>query len=361
MAQRVLNSILEENGIEHDPSSEGAAQLLFLPNRGDWYDSISRRDGDFFDPMTAWSARIKAIVNSDSEEAEKIRAASDAARKRREGLREASVGSGADSLISTFNATYTVEDILVQSGYDQRGNTFRHPHSETGSFSASFKDGRVHSLSSADPLYTGGSGGGAHDAFSAFQILFHNGDQRKALIDAGDEWVKIGSESWNRVARRKYAEEKAEERKTASELTRNVRGPRPEIYYLLDEIPHIEFGIDGFTSTGLTAFAGEAGLGKTSTVVPLCAYVSHLIGDPSDSLTLNPILRRKIVYVTEDARQVQTLLYGLLRHQSTATSDEFREWFHVFEADRLSPEDLADDIQKWRNEFSYTASCYVPV
>jgi len=355
ISQRVLNSILEENGIEHDPSSEGAAQLLFLPNRGEWYDQISRRDGVCFDPMTAWSARIKAIVNRDAEEAAKVREAREAAKKRREGLREASVGRSADSIISTFNSTYTVEDILVQSGYDQRGNNFRHPHSETGSFSASIKNGRVHSLSSSDPLYTGGGGGGAHDAFSAFRTLCHSGDQREALIDAGDEWIRIGAESWNTVQRRKYAEEKAEERKTASEKNRKDRGPRQEFDYILSEVPHIEYGIDGFTSTGVTAFAGEAGLGKTSTIVPLCACIAHLIGDPFDVFTLNPVLRRKIVYITEDARQVQTLLYGLLRHQSKATTHEFHEWFHVFEADRISPDDLAHDIETWREEFRYVA------
>lgn len=37
MSQRVLNLLLAESGIEPDCASEGAGQLLYLPNRGEWY------------------------------------------------------------------------------------------------------------------------------------------------------------------------------------------------------------------------------------------------------------------------------------------------------------------------------------
>ena len=67
------------------------------------------------------------------------------------------------------------------------------------------------------------------------------------------------------------------------------------------------------------------------------------------------MLRRKVVYVTEDAGQVNRLLYGLRRHRSRAPDQEFRDWFHVFEAHRKSPADLANDILCWRKEFRYTA------
>ena len=212
LAQRVLNSLLLEAEIEPDSASEGAGQLLYLPNRGEWFDSISRREGAYFDPLTAWADRIADIRRKDAEEAATVQAAREAARARREALRATNVGEDAQSLIAAFKLTFAVEDILVRAGYTQRGNTFRHPRSETGSFSASIRDSRVHSLSSADPLYTGGGGGGAPDAFDAFRILFHEGDRRSALCDAGDNWITIGAESWNQVYRRKFTEDRRAER-----------------------------------------------------------------------------------------------------------------------------------------------------
>lgn len=211
LAQRALNEILEEVGIEPDSASEGAGQLLYLPNRGDWYEKHSHRKGVNFDPMSSWDDRIATLIQKDAEEASAVQAARDAAKKRRESLKDANVSGDSQSLIHAFNQAYSVEDILLQAGYDQRGNTFRHPNSETGSFSASVKDGRVHSLSSSDPLFTGGSGGGAHDAFSAFQTLFHQRVINDAMKDAGDNWLKIGIDSWNQVLRRKFAEDRNKE------------------------------------------------------------------------------------------------------------------------------------------------------
>jgi len=38
-----------------------------------------------------------------------------------------------------------------------------------------------------------------------FEVLMHNGNPSAALKDAGDNWLTIGSESWNRVERREWA------------------------------------------------------------------------------------------------------------------------------------------------------------
>jgi hypothetical protein len=206
MAQRVLNALLEEAGIPPDTASEGAGQLCYLPNRGAFYDAINQRGRYFFNPLVSWKDPIAAIRQEDQAQADALEAKRDAMRKHGDSLKAADVGQGGPSLIQTFNATFSIDDILIQAGYDQRGQHFRHPQSETGSFSASVKDGRVYSLSSSDPLYTGDH---AHDAFSAFTVLFHRGDQRKALIDAGDKWLMIGAESWNAVQRRKFTEERA--------------------------------------------------------------------------------------------------------------------------------------------------------
>ena len=115
-------------------------------------------------------------------------------------------GNKAKNLIDAFNEAYTVEDILIQAGYKQQGNTFCHPNSSSGSYAASIKNGRVHSLNGTDPLNTGQ---GAHDAFSAFCLLFNEGNNRNALINAANQWLKIDGESWNKFRQREYMQNQA--------------------------------------------------------------------------------------------------------------------------------------------------------
>ena len=201
VCQEVLNDFLEGHGLTPDRASEGAAQLCYLPNRGEHYESVSQREGVVFDPLSHWaheiSAKRRAIAQQQADSATR-KAQAEA---RRGALTD---GHSKKSLIEAFNECWTVQEVLIKAGYAQRGNSFRHPASESGSFSATVKDGRVHSLSSADPLYTGGGGGGAHDAFSAFSVLNHAGDQRAALMDAGDQWLTIGGLSWNKARQREF-------------------------------------------------------------------------------------------------------------------------------------------------------------
>lgn len=206
LAQEILNDKLQARGITPDRKSQGAAQLCFLPNRGAFYDTRTSREGVLFDPLTTWAQDIEAKHAALQQAADQLRAGAEASKARREAMQ----CRGEDSPIQAFNRAFTVQEILLLKRYAQRGDTFRHPHSESGSYSASIKDGRVHSLSSADPLYTGGSGGGAHDAFSAFRVLFADGDEDQALKLACDEWLTIGGESWNKARQRQYMQAKAD-------------------------------------------------------------------------------------------------------------------------------------------------------
>lgn len=205
--QQILNNKLQDNGIGSDRTSERPAQLCYLPNRGEYYDRKNKRGGAYFDPAFEWSDDLEAKQAEIAQQAAELEKVSNEAKSKREAFNSYSGTSAFPSLIEAFNAHHTVQDILIRAGYDQRGNTFRHPNSESGSFSASVKNERVHSLSSNDPLYTDGRGGGAHDAFSAFTVLFHISDEKAALRDAGDSWVMIGSEPWNTVKQREYAQQ----------------------------------------------------------------------------------------------------------------------------------------------------------
>jgi len=232
LSQESLNDWFDAKGATTDRASERAAQLCYLPNEGDFYDSKSKREGISFDPLTFFNDQI-------NEKIEAIKVAQKATEGRiadSKTKREQRLSESFESTMNAFNLAYCVEEILLQVGYRQRGDTFSHPKSESGSFSTSVKDGRAHSFSTSDPLYTGGGGVGAHDAFSAYCILNHDGDEKRALKDAGDNWLSIAGESWNKVKQREWAI-KQQENLTA------IEGEKPKVKPI--EIPHPLLEVEG--------------------------------------------------------------------------------------------------------------------
>jgi hypothetical protein len=191
--QRILNDRLHDAGAVPDRANERAAQLCYLPNKGEFYDCRAR-DGQGFDPAV-WAGLIAEQQQAEGEAERDLVQQQDDARKRRQ-ARQAS-GEPTVDVIGAFNRDYTVAEILLANGYAQRGMDFRHPRSESGGYSARIKDGRVFSLSPGDLLSTG-QGGGAHDAFSVFCILEHGGDQRRA-VRAAAEILGIAPERYDRI------------------------------------------------------------------------------------------------------------------------------------------------------------------
>jgi hypothetical protein len=216
ICQSILNEKLNSNGFTPDPANLRAAQLCYLPNRGEFYASYSQREGLIFDPLNAWADDIESIRQERKAKTQELETLRKAAKEKREAL--SIVDLGADC-IGSFNKAYSVADVLLRADYAQCGDKFRHPNSESGSFSASVKDGRVHTLSTNDPLYSNGEG--AHDAFSAFKVLFADNDLSKALKLAGDEWLTIGEESYNKVKQREYAKKIAEAESQVADLNDN--------------------------------------------------------------------------------------------------------------------------------------------
>lgn len=103
--------------------------------------------------------------------------------------------------------------------------------------------------------------------------------------------------------------------------------------------------IDGFLSAEIFTIAGEAGVGKSSILVPLAAIAAHVC-KPEESL--KPKLRRKVVYLTEDPEQVERILFAIKKHWGiTMTNDEMREWFTVIPVHRSEKEVLGELIKKY--------------
>ena len=210
MAQQVFNEKLESLGILPDRANERAAQLCYLPNKGKFYGSRSQRDGVFFNPLHAWSIEIKVKRDELETQQTELSKAKQLAIEKRAALNL----SDAPNIIDAFNQCYTPDEWMLQAGYDQRGNTFRHPNSETGNYSATVRADdkgvlRVNTLSSGDPLFS--EGRGAHDAFSCFTVLVHGKSATAALKDAGDNLLTIGGVSFNKVSQRAHRQKQKEQ------------------------------------------------------------------------------------------------------------------------------------------------------
>ena len=208
MAQQLLNDKLEALGIKPDRANERAAQLCYLPNRSNFYGSRSSRNDLFFDPMQTWASEIEVKNNQAKAETAVLNTKKRQAEKRREELSL----SNTPNVIEAFNQSYTPQEWMATYGYDQNGNSFRHPSSQSGNYTATVKvnpagELRVNTLSTADPLHTNEQG--AHDAFSCFTVLIHNGDHSAALRDAGDNLLTIGGLSFNKALQRDHMQKEA--------------------------------------------------------------------------------------------------------------------------------------------------------
>lgn len=96
-------------------------------------------------------------------------------------------GGSTGSVIEAFNQQADFASIIEPHGYEPRGrNRWMWPGSSTrvAGVVQVPRTGRLFSHHPNDPLYTGGPGGGAHDAFSAWCILEHAGNVPKAVKTA---------------------------------------------------------------------------------------------------------------------------------------------------------------------------------
>ncbi len=212
LAQEVLNDKLEALGIIPDRSSERAAQLCYLPNRGGLYDCDYARNKEYFNPMRFWAQEIATKREKLESDRLALLEAQRSTMAKREALklpsndnRTLSKAEAFEELKNAFNEVYTCQDWLLQAGYSQHGLSFCHPASGSGSYSASIsiETGRVNALSPNDPLFSNGKG--AHDAFSVYATLFHGGDTSAAAVCAGDTLLTIGSVSWNKAKQLEWA------------------------------------------------------------------------------------------------------------------------------------------------------------
>jgi len=254
-------------------------------------------NGQYINPLHAWryEAAAKKQIIEDARVA--LEEANNAAITRREalslpnnGTRTLSKQEAFEEFKNAFNQAYTPHEWMLNEGYAQRGESFRHPLSETGNYSATCQfnakgELRVNALSSADRLYTAGQG--AHDAFSVYATLFHDGDIAAALKDAGDNLLAIGGVSYNKAKQIEHAKKQAEQAKTA---------PQPP--YQEPQIDHASMPPDFGESETLEYAKAESGkCVMTSTVEPFPGLMTEIVDSalkdahkPQKELTILSVL-----------------------------------------------------------------------
>lgn len=104
-----------------------------------------------------------------------------------------------------------------------------------------------------------------------------------------------------------------------------------EMAFVLDDV------IDG---DGPVVLAGESGIGKTSMVLALFPFVTHLCKPDAE---MRPLFRRKVVVVTEHAEQVIRVLKAMKLFGSFegASQGEISEWIKVVRAERVNAVTIA--------------------
>ena len=121
-----------------------------------------------------------------------------------------------------------------------------------------------------------------------------------------------------------------------------------------------EFVVDDVVTAGTVVVAGERGIGKTSALVPLMIAPTGLLS----SYPLTASIRRKVVYIAEDAAQVRRIISAMRSAGMIATSkNEFNEWFRLVEAKRMPAHEIVkvvpfyDDL--WTENKKVDGSIYL--
>lgn len=179
---RAFNDLLAKLGLEPDRKTESANQVLYLPNRGDFYATSSAGVHGLAPAFFAEEVAAIEVEEAAQEAADK------AARVISAEALQARMAKGEKSPITAFNACYDVETMWRHYGATGRSGRLLSPHSDSGSPAITIKDGKWFSSHGSDlALGIGRAKGGAcwGDAFDLFKYFEHGNDESAAVKAAG--------------------------------------------------------------------------------------------------------------------------------------------------------------------------------
>lgn len=314
-AQKLLINLL---AAELDKCTASANQIAFLPVQVDGgfysYDisgSVIYNSAEIIRLAKAENARLEVIAANNQQTKSTL---------------------DPESYISLFNNYVEVETLLEKYGYKYGG---KKRDSRTGEIKSEWRSPKQRSNSYATAVYESGkfstksdsdisegigvdggdvNWGGAYDLFKfyecdnddekareavkSFEVETANGEL-KPLKEVRSDLILVDDPDDTEDGMAQRDDEKALEKARSLFAF--------EDWDEGDEAP--DWIIDGFIPEGLCSFVAYSGRGKTSVLVPICAAAAGLLDSP-----LSGEVPRKVIYVSEDLKQVKTILRGLNRH-----------------------------------------------
>jgi hypothetical protein len=136
MMAKILNDRMEKAGLPPDRATEGAGQLCYLPNRGEYY-QYHIIEGEILNPAVHFVDEIQT-------ETERLKAeAAEREARHLESLKKirARIDTGQADPVAAFKAAYPLELALERYGYTRRGSKWLSPRSESGNPGLSIIEG----------------------------------------------------------------------------------------------------------------------------------------------------------------------------------------------------------------------------
>ena len=258
-----------------------------------------------------------------------------------------------------FNRAVTVEQVLDRNGYAYARSQHRYsPPSATGKPGVRLipdKDGLWASNHASDALF------GIFDAWVAFVVLEHDYDQKNAEMAARAMGLKEGgSVDLSQFEFKPPAESAANEADAAHpEQAKGVSSihnpaaahPLTKFVPFTSDPKPPRMIIPGLMGYGIVSIAGQAGVGKTTAILPLAMIAAGLIGGQ-----LAPRVWRHVVYVTEDVEQAQRIVAGAAGALGIDSKD-LGERLHLVEAQRMHPAAVVQVGKSYAKDLTRHVDC----
>jgi RecA-family ATPase len=241
---------------------------------------------------------------------------------------------GLARLLFTGGPTYTMDGIREMVRRRDMDNRFWNFLTSSPAVAARYS-GSVEGLSDQS--------GSAMD-FSMVSMLKLGGFQKEEARELLANWQhgstteqRKGDRYWERCWERTTPDSSFSKSGTSSAPDKTITAENHPfanfLPYALGNLDPDEFIFDDILIAGVTLLAGFTGIGKTTALVPLMTRAAHLC-DADD--TLRPLLRRRVIYVSEDPKQVVRVLTSMrVAGELTATDAEIIEWFKIVPAKRM--------------------------
>jgi len=284
--------------------------------------------------------------------------------------------------IDKINAHYSIESLLGKYGYRSRGRVYQSPNTSDPENNFGFyidDDGqRWYSFHTCDDIGREAASGACRfgDAFDLIAFHEYGNDRTRALSEAlmiiDPEGVKREQREFMEAQQEAetFAGFEAIEVEVVTEdgesvtIKRDFADMAPEERIAVIKERHhaaqfIDYNLDGdeeaddyvldgaITADGISVIAGSAGAGKTSALLPLAAKVAHLCkkSDP-----LRPLIRRNIIWITEDVKQAKRILKAmrLAGEFDGFTDADVSERIKLVQAHRSDPQKMVMVAEYYR-------------